>query len=199
MMPDDPPPARRVLRPTAERRAEIVAAALAILREEGAGALTARRVAARAGLALGQVSYHFASMAELLVETHRAATAALAAITAAALAGTPDDPAARLSAFLHAGFVADVLTDDYLNPRVELWAAARHHPALADTERALYDGYRRELDGLLAALTPGDVRAVSDAIMALLDGLWLDWLRRGDRQAVENGLQACLRLAVQGS
>jgi AcrR family transcriptional regulator len=187
---------RRVLRPTTARRAEIVTAALAILRERGAGALTARAVAARAGMALGQVSYHFASMEELLVETHRAATAELAAVTDAALAETGCDPVARLSAFLHAGFAPDVLTTDYLNPRVELWAAARHHPALADTERALYAGYRAQLVELLSRAAPGDPGPAADGIMAMLDGLWLDWLRRGDRQAVDNGLAACLRLAV---
>jgi hypothetical protein len=31
--------------------------------------------------------------------------------------------------------------------------------------------------------------------MALLDGLWLDVLRRGDVDAVENGIEACLDLA----
>jgi AcrR family transcriptional regulator len=186
------------MRPTTARRAEIVTAALAILRERGAGALTARAVAARAGVALGQVSYHFASMEELLVETYRAATAELAAVTDAALAETGCDSVARLSAFLHAGFAPDVLTTDYLNPRVELWAAARHHPALADAERALYAGHRIQLEGLLAPVAQGGVAAVADAVMAMLDGLWLDWLRRGDRQAVENGLAACLRLAICG-
>lgn len=194
-MNDDRRSNRRVLRPTVERRAEIVSAGLAILRERGASALTARAVAARAGLALGQVSYHFASMEELLIETYRAASADLHAATAARLSATTDDATARLSAFLRAGFTPQVLTADYLNPRVELWAAARHHPALADTERALYDSYRAQLDALLAGIGPGDVHPVSDAIMAMLDGLWLDWLRRANVQAVENGLNACMALA----
>jgi AcrR family transcriptional regulator len=188
-------PSRRVLRPTAERRAEIVAAGLAILRERGASALTARAVAARASLALGQVSYHFASMEELLIETYRAASADLQAITAAQLSGTDENAMARLSAFLRAGFTDQVLTADFLNPRVELWAAGRHQPALAETERALYDSYRAQLDALLSEIGPGDLRPVSDAIMAMLDGLWLDWLRRGDPQAIENGLAACMALA----
>lgn len=194
-MSDDKRSARRVLRPTAERRAEIVAAGLAILRESGASGLTARAVAARARLGLGQVSYHFASMEELLIETYRAASADLQTISAAQLSGTDEDPMARLAAFLRAGFTAQVLTADYLGPRVELWAAARHQPALAGTERALYDSYRAQLDALLAAVGPGEVRPVSDAIMAMLDGLWLDWLRRADAQAIENGLNACMALA----
>jgi AcrR family transcriptional regulator len=195
-MPEDRPATRRVLRPTVERRAEIVASALAILRERGAAALTARAVAARAGLALGQVSYHFASMEELLVETYRAASADLQAIKSARLSATTDGAMARLADFLRAGFTPQVLSADYLNLQVELWAAARHHPALAETERALYDSYRAQLDALLAGIGPGDVQPVSDAIMAMLDGLWLDWLRRANVQAVENGLNTCLSLAA---
>jgi hypothetical protein len=36
---------------------------------------------------------------------------------------------------------------------------------------------------------------VSDLIMATLDGLWLDWMRRRDAQAVQNGLEACVLFA----
>jgi hypothetical protein len=36
---------------------------------------------------------------------------------------------------------------------------------------------------------------VSDLIMATLDGLWLDWMRRRDPQAVQNGLEACVLFA----
>jgi TetR/AcrR family transcriptional regulator, transcriptional repressor of bet genes len=183
------------MRPTTERRPQIVGAALAILREKGAGGLTARAVAARAGLALGQVSYHFRSMEELLIETHRAATADLAAVTAAYMQRTPDDPTSRLAAFLRGGLADHVLSDDYLNLRVELWAAARHHPALADTEREIYDRYRAQLGRLLADFGVVDVVPVSNAIIAILDGLWLDWLRRGDTRAVEHVLDACMTLA----
>lgn len=193
-MPEDTSP-RRVLRPTTERRAQIVAASLAILRESGAGALTARAVAARAGLALGQVSYHFRSMEELLVETHRAATAELAAVTAAQMKSATDDPEARLAAFLRGGVADEVMTDDYLNLRVELWAAARHLPALAATERELYDNYRARLDRLLADYGVADVAPASDAIMAILDGVWLDWLRRRNARAVVHAVDACMTLA----
>ena len=46
------------------------------------------------------------------------------------------------------------------------------------------------------------IPAVADLIMATLDGLWLDWLRRGDEVAVKNGLDGCVlfaRLRLGGS
>ena len=36
---------------------------------------------------------------------------------------------------------------------------------------------------------------LADLIMATLDGLWLDWLRRGDTAAVQNGLEGCVLFA----
>ena len=35
---------------------------------------------------------------------------------------------------------------------------------------------------------------VADTVMAALDGLWADYARRQDAQAVERGLQGCLSL-----
>jgi hypothetical protein len=84
--------------------------------------------------------------------------------------------------------------------RIDLGSAALTHPAIAATERALYDRYRDDLAGHLAALAGPDrldrVPALSDTIMATLDGLWLDWMRRRDAGAVQNGLDGCLQLAL---
>ncbi|HVU93229.1 MAG TPA: TetR family transcriptional regulator, partial [Jatrophihabitans sp.] len=52
--------------PVAERRAQLVEAALSVAAAEGIGAATVRRVAERAGVALGVVHYCFADKDELL-------------------------------------------------------------------------------------------------------------------------------------
>jgi hypothetical protein len=36
----------------------------------------------------------------------------------------------------------------------------------------------------------------ADAIMAMLDGLWLDWQRRRNMKALEHGISACLDLVA---
>ena len=196
-----PAPTRRIVRPTGARRAEVVAAALSILAERGAAALTARAVAARSGLALGQISYHFRDMDDLLAETYAEASRQLATATERALSRAGASARDRLAAFLHAGFGPDLLTERYMRLRVELWAATLTHPDLAARERALYDRYRADLTRLLADAAaeagrpPDDLPRTANAIMATLDGLWLDWLRRRDDRAVQDGLATCLALA----
>lgn len=56
---------RRVRRHDPERRTRILDAALDVLVTDGAAGMTHRKVAARADVPLGSVTYHFASLAEL--------------------------------------------------------------------------------------------------------------------------------------
>lgn len=191
----------RVVRTTEERRAEIVAAALECLQEVGYARLTARLIAERSQISLGHITYHFRDMKEVLIETYRHASSLLLAATLEDVDRSSPDPLERLAAFLGAGFAPEFLKPDYLRVRIDLWSAALAHEELAQTERALYDRYRRSLAEMLDKLAEGsgagqaEVGFVTDAIMATLDGLWLDWVRRRDSTAVRNGLAACVLLA----
>lgn len=198
-MADDSAPNRRARMARPDRRAEIAGAAMRCLRQHGYAALTARKVAQEAGLSLGHLTYSFADMDELLAEAYRLASDELRRTTAQGLVAAGDDPWARLVHFLRGGFTPEILDPGYLRMRVDLWSAALAHPGIAATERALYDRYRAQLEDLLrgCAARGRDVAVgpLTDAIMALLDGLWLDVLRRGDRASVDHGLQACVDLA----
>ena len=170
-----------------DRRSEIAEAALRVLGREGHAGLTARKVAAEAGLSLGHITYNFSGMDEVLAEAYRLLSAQL---REASDPPQPATPQKRLSAFLRAGFAGDFLTPAHLRIRIDLWSAALAHPAVAETERALYAHYRARLEELLAPLvTPDRIAALADLIMAALDGLWLDWMRRRDTAAVDNGLR----------
>lgn len=177
-----------------DRRTEIAEAALRVLGREGHAGLTARKVATEAGLALGHISYYFKGMDEVLAEAYQLLSARLRAASDDTGANTPQE---RLNAFLHAGFTEAFLTPTHIRTRIDLWSAAAAHPAVAKTELALYSHYRAQLESLLAPLVgPDRIPALTDTIMATLDGLWLDWMRRRDRQAVENGLAVILGLAT---
>lgn len=170
-----------------DRRTAIAEAALRVLGREGHAGLTARKVAAEAGLALGHITYNFTGMDEVLAEAYRLLSTRL---RAASDTDQPASPQTRLSAFLRAGFAGDFLTPAHLRIRIDLWSAALVHPAVAETERALYAHYRARLEELLTPLVPKDrLTPLADLIMATLDGLWLDWMRRRDTVAVDNGLR----------
>jgi TetR/AcrR family transcriptional repressor of bet genes len=179
-----------------DRKTDLAAAALRCLARDGYASLTARKIAAEAGLSLGHITYHYDTMDSLLAAAYALASDQLRRSTTQHLAQQAT-PLARLDAFLRAGFTPEFLTPAHLRMRIDLWSAALSHPAIAETEAALYSRYRAELMGHLTALAAPDrdPAPVADMIMATLDGLWLDYIRRGDAQAVDNALTACLTYA----
>ena len=182
-----------------DRRRELAEAALRCLERVGYAELTARKIAAEANMSLGHISYHFTGMDEVLAEAYRLASERLQAAGEAKISMPGATPAERLEAFLKAGFTDDFLSPAHLRTRIDLWSAAIAHPAIAETERALYDRYRAQVEHLLNQVSDpwktDRIPMVSDLIMATLDGLWLDWMRRRDAQAVQNGLEACVLFA----
>ncbi|MGB3148650.1 MAG: TetR/AcrR family transcriptional regulator [Paracoccaceae bacterium] len=198
----EPEPKRQAYRKGADRRDQIAEAAIRCLMRHGYAKLTARKVAEEAGLSLGHITYHFKDMSELLAEAYLRVSANLSAQTNDNLDASDGSPRERLKAFLFAGFSPELLTPDYIRLRIDLWSAALNSDGLAETEVALYRDYRLQLVTLLQEVAAGQsdpaaICAVADAIMALLDGLWLDWMRRRDLQAVENGLMAGFKMAME--
>ncbi len=180
------------------RKRDLVAATLRCLQRDGYADLTARKIAAEAGMSLGHISYHFASMDALLAEAYALASDQLRDAGSQRLADKAS-AAERLEAFILAGFTPEFLSPPYLRMRIDLWSAALSHPAIAETERALYQRYRGELEGhLIANARPeklAAVQKVSDLVMATLDGIWLDWMRRRDQISTQNALAACMEYA----
>jgi TetR/AcrR family transcriptional regulator, transcriptional repressor of bet genes len=181
-----------------DRRRDLAAAALRCLQREGHAKLTARKIATEAGMSLGHISYHFASVDALLAAAYALASEQLreAGTRQVADKASPQD---RLEAFLLAGFSPQFLSPSHLHMRIDLWSAALSHPEIADTERALYERYRAELCDLLGAVARSDkaqnIPQVSDMIMASLDGIWLDWMRRRNQTSTQNALIACMDYA----
>lgn len=190
----DPKPRQK----STDRKRGLAAAALRCLQRDGYAALTARKIAAEAGMSLGHVSYHFASMDALLAAAYALASDTLREAGNQRLAAKAS-PLDRLEAFLLAGFTPEFLSPSLIRMRIDLWSAALSHPAIAETERALYDRYRAELATLLAAIATPDkasaIGQVQDMIMATLDGIWLDWMRRRDEVSTQNALLACMDYA----
>ncbi|MBB4864903.1 AcrR family transcriptional regulator [Pseudomonas nitritireducens] len=195
------PKAKKIYDPEL-RREEIIKAAFLCLSEEGYAKLSARKVAARAEMALGHISYHFKDMNELLVEAYKYASHQLYQATRSGLEAEPRTAMAQLEVFLRSGFTATFLDRSYLSVRIDLWSASLFQEDIADTERKLYAIYRERLVEILRRIAEERevgaerIEKSADAIMAMLDGLWLDWQRRRNMKAIEHGMSACLDLVA---
>ncbi|MBM9506233.1 TetR/AcrR family transcriptional regulator [Actinacidiphila acididurans] len=179
---------RRARRHDPERRTRILDAALDVLVTDGAAGITHRKVAARADVPLGSVTYHFASLAELQAEafgwyverrtaefeglfTGVEAREDLVEVLVELVRG---GPSRRRSAVL--GF--------------ELHLAALRDPAL----RALTQRWTRDSRAVLARFTGPEVAASLDA---LLEGLIMHALLAADPEPRETTRAAIVRALAQ--
>ena len=134
--------------PEEERRAEILRAAYAVAAREGLAGVTARAVAAEAGVSSGLVFFHFgekdALLAALLDWLLASTLVAGELPTAALLASMPAD--ATASERMLAVVRRDLLALRRARARVELffgyWVLGTHDPRIRQTIRAALARYR---------------------------------------------------------
>lgn len=175
-------------------------AAFRCLQEVGYAKLTARKIAESSEISLGHITYNFRDMNEVLVETYKYASRILLEATQEDLIKAPTTAYDQLRAFLRTGFSPAFLKKDYIRVRVDLWSASLAHVDIAAAELTLYQRYRESLAAILSKIAierrndDAQVTLLADTIMATLDGLWLDWERRQSHDAIDNGLEGCMRL-----
>ena len=78
-----------------QRRARIIAATLDLIADEGVAGVSHRKIAARAGVPLGSMTYHFDGIDDLLREAFRHFTGHIVALFDAHLAPPADRDQAR--------------------------------------------------------------------------------------------------------
>jgi TetR/AcrR family transcriptional regulator, transcriptional repressor of bet genes len=148
-------PGRRA--PEEERREAILRAAFAVAARERLGAVTARAVAAEAGVSAGLVFFYFESVDKLLVELldWLLANTLIAADTPDRLAEVTD-PGARMMLAIR----RDVEWLPRQRERVELffdyWVLGTRHPTIRRKIRRALNRYRDAFEPLARALVESD-------------------------------------------
>jgi AcrR family transcriptional regulator len=193
--------------PRENHRAQLLRGAIACLRDKGYARTTARDIAAASGSNLGSIGYHFGSKEALLNEAIREGfsewTSQLAAIAFAEEGATPIERA-RLS------WIA--MTDTFADhrPLIVAFAEALAQSVRSDELRAqladIYEESRADVSRLVEASLPeagvadDHVRAVASFMIAVCDGLMLQWLvdpkRAPSGADLTAGLEAALAVAI---
>ena len=152
-----------------ERRERILQAACDLLLADGFDAVTHRKVAARAGVALGSVGYYFGHRDDLLVAAVETLAETWLRISRAVAADPPDDLAHAL-----VRLVAGDADRDELRVQYERLVQSARMPELAARTTAWTD----ELVELAATLLEraGCSTLTPRAAVALVDGLLLQHL-----------------------
>lgn len=128
----------------------IVAAAETVLVRYGHAGFTLKRVADCAGIAVGNLSYHFPTKDSLLELLINQTLTQYASRFATLIPQNPTSTAASLGELV-AWFMEDSVTARYTHLFRELWAAALHSPPL---NAALEHFYEQSIEEVLTALAP---------------------------------------------
>ncbi len=158
-------------------REALLEAAIVCLRERGFGGTRARDLASMAGVSLGAISYHFGSTQALLNEaiaesSRRWIDAFTSSLVAAANAEAGFQTAA---ADVYRVFSAN---RELLVGFVEAFAHAQRSAGARSQLAGHYDEFRTEIAAALrAARHPSDdAEAVAAILIALVDGLMVQWM-----------------------
>jgi AcrR family transcriptional regulator len=165
---------------TGKNREALMEAAIECLQRRGYARTTSRDLAATAGSNLAAITYHYGSKEELLnqalVEGFRRWGAAVAAEV---LTSAESDPLRML------GKLAGEVETSFERNRglarsfVEAVAEMEHSKLLRRHLASSYEELRRGFGGLFCQVLPGSEpysRALASAIIAVFDGLLIQWL-----------------------
>lgn len=185
-----------------DTRARILHATLRVIAAGGVGAVSNRRVAAEAGVALGSLTYHFPSQTDLLreslllyAEEEVARLEALAAeLRSGAAGGGP-------SAEQVAAVVEQVAARDAGRPEeiaeLELHLHASRDPALHEASRRCFAAYETFATAALGALGVPEPERHARTVVALLVGLGVRRLGTGEHAA--EGTADALLTVIRGA
>lgn len=179
-------------------RERILHATLHVIAADGIGAVTNRRVATEAGVALGSLTYHFRSQTELLrdsllryVEEEVGRLGAIAE-QLRAIEPTPEQVAAA---------VEQLLDSDPARPgevaELELHLQASRDPALHAASARCFAAYEDFGTAVLEALGVPDPARHAQSVVALMIGLTMRRLGTGAQDA--HGTAAALMTIVRGA
>jgi TetR/AcrR family transcriptional repressor of bet genes len=155
------------------RRAELVEAAFAVMKQGGVGAASLARVAAEAGLSKGMVLHYFENREALIEATLRHVNALYGHAVAERLAAAKT-PLARVEAIVEANFAPWYYRPEIAHTWLSFCAEAPFKQQPRRLQRVLHQRMQSNFTANLKPLVgPGRARSIALGLTSLIDGLWV--------------------------
>lgn len=194
-------PALTSTAPLSDTRARILHATLRVIAAGGIAAVSNRRVAAEAGVALGSLTYHFPSQTDLLRGSlllyAAEEVARLEALAAELRASGGAEPSAEQAAAVVEQVVARGSGRPEEIAELELHLHASRDPALHDASRRCFGAYEDFAAAALEALGVPEPQRHARTVVALMCGLGVRRLGTGEHHAA--GTAEALLTVVRGA
>ena len=177
----------------AERRRELIDAGIACLGEGGMSGFTIDRIRRRAGVSRGLINHHFRSKDDLLLQIYAQMTEHLLVETEQ---GTPRE---FLRAIIDFNFDERTFNTSNLRAWLAVWGEIASNRALFDLHRRRYAGYQSRIAAALRAVATErgldvEARQLARQLIALIDGLWLEYCLHAEEFTLPMARQDCYDL-----
>ena len=173
-----------------QRRSELIAAGIACLGRGGMSAFTIDQICKQAGVSRGLINHHFDSKEELLVSIYAQMTEYLVREHAAAT------PRQRIASFIDSSFDAASFNKSSLRAWLAIWGQVATHAELKSLHQRRYQKYRLQLVDALTVISESeqlaiDADSVARQLIALIDGLWLEYCLHADGFSLDDARADC--------
>ncbi|MGH8297700.1 MAG: TetR family transcriptional regulator C-terminal domain-containing protein [Steroidobacteraceae bacterium] len=164
----------------AVRREALIEATLACLRKRGHEGVSARRIAAEAGVSAGLINHHFPSVSALVAACYESLAMSLLRSIHQHAREIDATPRERLRRFFQASFAPALLEPGLFNAWLVFWSMVAHDAGVRAVQDRTYGAYRAALESLLGQLQRSKgvpafrLRPAGIALASLLDGLWIE-------------------------
>lgn len=181
------------------RRRQLVEAAIRCLGAGGMTGFTIDRICREAKVSRGLVNHYFGSKDALLVQVYETMTEYLAEAARGRPAEAAAGPSAHLNALIGASFDPAAFDRSKLKAWLTLWGELSTNRQLQALHRKRYTAYRGGLVRAISAIAdqrrrPVDAKGLALRLIALIDGLWLEWCLDPKVLSPEEAKAACYDL-----
>lgn len=181
-----------------QRSAMLIEAGLACLARDGILGFTIDRICVEAGVSRGLITHHFKSIDGLLAAVYETIYGKMLSVLEDS--GAADEkPETRLIAIIDAMFSREFFNRESLNIWLALWGEMANNPALLKVHRRQYARYRADIEAALRVIATArglkiDTALVATMLIALVDGLGLEWCIEPKLLSAKTAKEACFKM-----
>jgi len=175
-----------------DRRRELIAAGIACLGRGGMAAFTIDQICKQAGISRGLINHHFNTKDELL-------SCIYADMTDHLIQDYDGHKTADLlSQIIETSFDEETFSRSNMRAWLAIWGQVPSNPALSQMHKQRYEIYQQRIKGALWQSLPGvtagrDVDSVARQMIAIIDGLWLEYCLHSDGFSLAAARSDCYR------
>jgi len=175
-----------------QRRQELIQAGIACLGKGGMSAFTIDRICRQAGVSRGLINHHFKTKEDLLVCIYADMTNHLVQESPTA------DPAGMLVWIIETSFDEQNFDRSGLRAWLSIWGEVATNKALNSLHQSRYNKYKARIENALLGIARlQGLKLATDSVarqlIALIDGLWLEYCLHSDGFSLAAAKTDCYR------